>query len=245
MFVRSLLSALTGLALAVPSAHAGLGDEMLPSKGVSLGKSAKSGLFVRFGPEAGKLHRSIAGERVTVVCVSLNNDGTIDDLGGRHAKLPRERTRVLVGSRLRSADFCTISEKQEDLEGELCVRNGRESKDCVRLAVASTDRGREYLDSVARSTELFLAEFYLDLGKISDEFSLAKPPFVRYFSPLPGPDASPPPGKVGYWTQGDDTVVASLLQDGTRRFVSRRGGVLTTNDPAFLEPNPSALTIFD
>jgi hypothetical protein len=245
MPARSLLLALTALALFVPPAQAGLGDELLASKGVSIGKSAKSGLFVRFGPGADRLYRSLAGERVTVSCVSLKPDGTIDDFGGRRAKLPPRRTRVLAGSRLRSADFCTISERQKDGEFELCLRNARESADCVRTAVAATDRGREYLDSVARSAELFLAEFYLDLGQDLDELSLEKPPLSRYFSALAGPDASPPSGKVGYWTQGGDTVVASLLQDGTRRFISRQAGVLTTNDPAFLEPNPLALTVHD
>ena len=155
MLARSLLPALTALALIVPSAHAGLGDELLAPEGVSIGTSAKSGVFVRFGPDANKLYRSLAGERVTVSCVSLKADGTIEDFGGRRAKLPPKRMRVLVGARLRSADFCTISQKQKDGEFELCVRNGRESEDCVRTAVAATGRGRDYLDSVARSAELW------------------------------------------------------------------------------------------
>jgi hypothetical protein len=55
----------------------------------------------------------------------------------------------------------------------------------------------------------------------------------RIFGPdvvaLAEPDAAPPPGKVGYWQDGETTVVAVSLSDGRRRFVRHDGDVYSTN----------------
>lgn len=244
MLLRSLPLALILCALVTPTAHAGFGDELLPSGGVSVGQSATSGVFVRFGPKAAKLYRSLAGKRAVVLCVKLEKDGSLDGIAARRATLPRERRRVRVGGDLRSADFCTVATRSEDDAIEFCVRNGPQAKECVRAAAAATDAGRKHLDSVARSAELALMELYLLIDEHSDTFSLTDHELARYFAPLPDPDASPPAGRIGYWKQGEDTVVASLLADGTRRFVSRRGGVLSTNDPAFMDPGANSFSIF-
>jgi hypothetical protein len=68
--------------------------------------------------------------------------------------------------------------------------------------------------------------------------------YDQYIVELPAPDASPPAGKVGYWTQGEDLVVADLLADGTRNFVSRQSGVYSTNVPKLMGGNDNAFTVF-
>jgi hypothetical protein len=67
---------------------------------------------------------------------------------------------------------------------------------------------------------------------------------IRVIVALPDPDAAPPAGKVGYWTQGEDAVYSSLLADGKRAFLSMRGGVYSTNLEDLMGPREDAFSIF-
>jgi hypothetical protein len=46
---------------------------------------------------------------------------------------------------------------------------------------------------------------------------------------LPAPDATPPAGVAGYWTDGTTTVLAAAGAHGVRLFYARTGDEVTTN----------------
>jgi hypothetical protein len=100
------------------------------------------------------------------------------------------------------------------------------------VVVALTDRGRAYVDALARTLELAsLPE--LGLEGVKDDLVL-----------LDSPDASPPRFKIGYWEQGTSNVTVVLLWDGRRRFLRRDADVLSTNVPQLVRTSVAELTLF-
>jgi hypothetical protein len=55
---------------------------------------------------------------------------------------------------------------------------------------------------------------------------------------LDGPDASPPHGKVGYWTDGVRVVVAAVSATGRRLFVESERDVIRTDVLGYLVGDP-------
>jgi hypothetical protein len=135
--------------------------------------------------------------------------------------MPRKRGRLNLpfGS---SSDVCFISGKQG--RSDTCVDAVDGDSGCVKLVVALTDQGLVDIDERSRMLEL-TGLFGYPLADLQKEFGAD-------VVALASPDASPPPGKVGIYSDAQTTVAAALLRDGTRRFMRQDGDLFTTNLPA-------------
>jgi hypothetical protein len=191
-----------------------------PEQGVTAGKDRLGGHTIRFAKRAAPIFRRIAGRRITIGCDTVvPNGGGYSVSGGMSTviRAPRRRgtVRTLAGGR---ADYCYIRTR------------GR-----VRGLVAMvpvTRRGRIYLD------ELLGVALMQFLPATGDEDDVSPRPADEVVADgrglvvaLDGPDASPPAGKVGYWTDGTRFVVAYVGKvSGRRLFFEDEGDdVVRTN----------------
>jgi hypothetical protein len=236
---RALCLALLASACLAPAANAAVADSLLPfydaADGVRVVQRADGEDVIRFGPKAAKLYKTIAGKRAEIGCGWT--DGT-DGTGGASSsghRIPKRRGTVRLGIS-EANEFCWIATKK--VKGERrCLPPDRRSKQCVRVAVAVRPAGAAYLDARARTIELSLSasalgialtpEFQVPGATTLDKMRALLGPDV---AELAGPDDSPPAGRVGFWTQGENWAVVVLLADGTRRFVRVQDRVFSTND---------------
>jgi hypothetical protein len=252
MLARSLLFALLALAFAAPSAGAAtLGDLFVPdydaSDGVTVRTTSHHREFIHFGPEAAQLYRTIAGKRAMVGCGEVT-PRKLDDVffttgfASSTVTLSRKRAGVSLMDSSGTPELCMIATKLAS-GGPCLPLSSPDEKWCARVIVAVSDSGRAFLDRKKRAIELFTVPTYEELAKDENGARL-KPLLDRYVVALPDPDAAPPAGKVGYWTQGEDIVCSSLLADGKRAFLSMRAGVYSTNLDDLMGPPEDAFTIF-
>jgi hypothetical protein len=253
MLARSLILGLSALAFGAPSASAAVADPVVPfydaADGVQAGQG-KRNVYLRFGPEAARLYRTFAGHTVRVGCgrpaVDVNggglnmnpNDGRTELAGGgyvsRDMRLPRKRGRVNFPYTGKPYDVCYIATKERRSD-DACMSIGGFPGDprvCARIVVALTETGRTMVDERARTIELsYVSNAVGDLPARFGATPLARLQHVfgSDVVALEGPDAAPPIGKVGFWQDGQTTVVAALLSDGRRRFVRHDGEVYSTN----------------
>jgi hypothetical protein len=250
MLARSLLLAVAVLTAGAPAATAAVADRVIPlyeaDDGVQVGVG-KRNVYLRFAPKAAKLYRSLAGRTVTVGCGRQGEEsgssvivgGSIDTDTGRiksigpgysstDQRFPRTRGRVDLPFVADPYDVCYLATKERATD-RVCLplSTGSEQGQCVRMIVALTDTGRALIDARSR---------LIELDAVSDEARGAPTTLARLqqtFGPdvtaLDGPDASPAPGKVGFWQEGQTTVVAVVLRDGHRQFVREDGEVYSTN----------------
>lgn len=255
VIVRPLVLSLLALALAAPAAHADtLGDLYVPdysaADGVTFGHAGKTRIpYLRFGPKAAKLWKTIGGRKATVGCGTVTPKGTGDGLvattgfSSSEQKLPKRRTRVFLYGDADGAELCVIATKQSKREGACLPMSAPNDKLCIRVLVAMTDSGRAFVDAKKRGLELLVVPM-LQAFATGEDGARTRKFLDRYVVALPDPDAAPPAGKVGYWTEGDDAVWSSLLADGKRAFVSMRGGVYSTNLEDLMGPREDAFSIF-
>ena len=178
----------------------------------------------------------MAGQKVTVGCGHpVQDDGAYSALGtpdglvlASHAgmttteiRLPRKRGRVTFPFPFR-ADVCFISAEQG--RSDHCVGGTAEDDRCVKLVVALTEQGRIDIDERSRAVEL--------TGLFGEPLAELKQAFGAQIVALDSPDASPPPGMVGIYSDTQTTVAAAVLRDGTRRFMRQDGELYSTNVPA-------------
>jgi hypothetical protein len=254
MFARSFCLALLALACAAPAAHADtLGDNYVPdydaADGVTIGHSGETRIpYIHFGAKAAKLYRTIAGKRVTVGCGTVTPEPAEGPLsstgfGSTGVTLSKKRTRLSLMRASEDSELCVIASKRTKSDRTCLPLSASDEKQCARVIVAMTDSGRAYLDEKKRAIELLVVPTIqaLATGKDAEKVNRVLAPYVVS---LPDPDAAPPVGKVGYWTQGADAVYAAMLANGTRVFYGLRGGVFSTNLKAFMGPNDDAFSIF-
>lgn len=245
MKIRALCLTLLATAAFAPAANASVADSILPfydaADGVRVVQGAK-GTSIRFDAKAAKLYKAIAGKTAEISCST--NTRLADDAGPLTAagagftfgeKLPKRRGSVRLGTS--KAELCAIATKKTE-QDELCLPPETGSKLCVRVAVALKPAGVTYLDGRARTIELAFTSSMLGAA-LTPEFKVPGNTTLEKMQTLLGPDvvelatpeASPPAGKVGYWTTGTTNfTIVVLLADGTRRFASIRDGVFSTND---------------
>lgn len=233
MILRSVLLALLSLTVATPATQAAaFGDHLVPIHDASDGLrivTKGNTTTVRFGPKAAKLYRSLAGKRALVACGHVGSAGAFSETSETFPR-SRSRARLVAGG----TDLCTISTRRVDDEPCMPPTSSQENR-CARVNIAYTDAGRAHLDALARS---------VDLATVLVAWDPKRKPFGEEIAELVGPDDAPPAGKVGVWSEDEDIVISVLLRDGTRRFVSQRGGIFSTNDAAFFGPQEDAFGIF-
>ncbi|MDA0180838.1 hypothetical protein OJ997_11085 [Solirubrobacter phytolaccae] len=245
MKIRALCLTLLASACFAPSANAAVADSILPfydaADGVRAVKRASGEDVIRFDAKAAKLYKAIAGKTAEISCntrIVRNDAGPLDVVGAGFSstrKLPKRRGSVRLGTT--KAELCAIATKKVKGE-ELCFAPEVGSKLCVRVAVALTPAGTAYLDERARTIELAFTASLLGAA-LSPDFKVPGNTTLEKMHTLLGPDVvelatpdeSPALGKVGFWApDAKNFAIVALLADGTRRFLSIRDGVFSTND---------------
>jgi hypothetical protein len=198
-----------------------------PDQGVTAAHGAH-GIVIKFGKRAAKTYRRIAGRRIKVSCetVSRNRGGYgygVDGGMEMVVKAPRKRGRIPTFDRSRA---------------DICVVRLRKAGDEVVAAAPLTARGRTFLD------ELGIASLISTVLDIADDDGTPAPAAGvvaqghGFIVALDGPDASPPPGKVGYWTDGVRVVAAGVSAAGRRLFVEVERDVVRTNVLGYIASDP-------
>jgi hypothetical protein len=198
-----------------------------PDQGVTAAHGAH-GIVIKFGKRAAKTYRRIAGRRIKVSCerVSRNADGygySVDGGIEMTVRAPRKRGRIRTFDRSR-ADICTVRLPK--------------AGDEVIAATPLAARGRAFLDEFSTAV---LVEGVPELGIHDGKLAPAADLVARghgFIVALDGPDASPPHGKVGYWTDGVRVVAAAVSGAGRRLFVEVERDVFRTNVLGYITSDP-------
>ena len=212
---RLLLTAALPALLALPqTASAQVAG---PDQGVTAAHGAH-GIVIKFGKRAAKTYRRIAGRRIKDSCESVarNAGYGVSVEGGMEmtVRAPRKRGRIRTFDRSRA---------------DVCVVRLRKAGDEVVAAAPLTARGRTFLDELGIAS---LISAVLDIGNDDGTPAPAADVVAQGHGAivaLDGPDASPPPGKAGYWTDGVRVVVAGVSAAGRRLFIEVERDVIRTN----------------
>ena len=224
-FRRLLLTAALPALLALPqTASAQVAG---PDQGVTAAHGAH-GIVIKFGKRAAKTYRRIAGRRIKVSCerVSRNADGygySVDGGIEMTVRAPRKRGRIRTFDRSRA---------------DICVVRLRKAGDEVVAAAPLTARGRTFLDELGIAS---LISTVLDIGDDDGTPAPAADVVAQgngFIVALDAPDATPPHGKAGYWTDGVRVVVAGVTTAGRRLFIEVERDVFRTNVLGYITSDP-------
>jgi hypothetical protein len=229
--VTGLVAALL-LALAVPAAA----QTPLPvgvADGVRLVRE-RGQLVVVFSQRAQRLWRRVAGKRVDVSCVEFLEGGTRG--GGNLLRAPKRGRRIRTGDHSR-VDYCRVWVPRR--------RVGRETRPRVLIvSIPFTQEGAVFLDEQKNAIGLFsllmVSELaaedagrkgYLTYAELIEEIPAGARPRARsLIVELASPSDTPPPEKVGYFSDGANHAAAVVLSgQGKRLFLEYNGDALHTN----------------
>jgi hypothetical protein len=228
------------LVLVLPSA--GAAQAPLPvgeADGVRLVRE-RGELVVVFTPRAQRLWRRVAGKRVDVACVEFVEGGTRS--GGNLLRAPKRGRRIRTGDGSR-VDYCRVwlPARRVGRGGER-QRRGR----VLIVSIPFTQEGAVFLDEqlnafgligILTISELSAEEAgrkgYLTYAELID--ADARPGARSLFVELASPSDTPPPEKVGYYSDGAKHVAAVVLSaQGKRLFLEFNDDVLHTNVARYL-----------
>jgi hypothetical protein len=198
-----------------------------PDEGVTAAHGAH-GIVIKFGKRAAKTYRRIAGRRIKIWCETVSPTGGSHGVsveGGMEmtARAPRKRGRIPTFDRSRA---------------DICVVRLRKAGNEVVAAAPLTARGRTFLD------ELGIASLISTVLEIGDDDGTPAPAADvvaqghGFIVALDGPDASPPHGKAGYWTDGVRVVAAGVSAAGRRLFIELERDVIRTNVLQYIAGDP-------
>jgi hypothetical protein len=225
------------LVLILPSA--GAAQTPLPvgeADGVRLVRE-RGELVVVFTPRAQRLWRRVAGKRVDVACVEFLEGGTRS--GGNLLRAPKRGRRIRTGDGSR-VDYCRVwlPARRVGRGGER-QRRGR----VLIVSIPFTQEGAVFLDEqlnaigligILTISELTAEEAgrkgYLTYAELIEAATDARPGARSLFVELASPSDTPPPEKVGYYSDGAQHAAAVVLSaSGKRLFLEQNGDVLHTN----------------
>lgn len=234
MPLRAFFLCIAVLAVAAPTANAGVVDKFVPiydaADGVTAARSGDKVVF-RFAPQAAKIYRKLAGKKAIVGCGHpTRDDGSTSFVGGpegnftsragmtwTEVRLPRKRGRVSAPLPV-PADLCFIA--ITDKAADTCPPASAADDRCVKVVVAPTEKGRADLDEQLRAVELD-ATFDQPLAELQEDLGDG-------VVALDSPDGSPPPGTVGIFKNEQASAAVALLRDG---YIRQDGDVFSTNVP--------------
>jgi hypothetical protein len=208
----------------------------LEVRGVRAENAAAGGVTITFTARAAALYRRIAGRRTIVRCQAVNSSGAVLLPLDRADELFEDTTapRTRRPLRIRHAgsarfDVCELTVLRSRGRGER-----RRLKTVVSLAVPLTESGVAYLEA-RRLGERMVAVllFTASLGRAGAyPAAQAVAADVPRLVVLAAPGDSPPPGRVGLYSDGAQHVtVVALTAAGLRLVIDANAGVLTTNVP--------------
>jgi hypothetical protein len=214
------LAAIALLLAGAPAAHAQ--GEPLSPPGVRVHLRAR-GAVVTFDARAAKLYHRLRGRKVTLRCVLLGPPDALlrEDRGESDSIVtPRRRRPLHFDLPSRRFDFCLLA--RADGTGD------------APISVALTPRGTTFLDEQQATFRMVgVLAFAGSLAPNGSNWPLADRVVAAgagQIAALAGPGESPPPGKVGYYSDGARHVtVAVLSRAGRRLFIDSNGDVTSTN----------------
>ena len=225
------------LVLVLPSA--GAAQTPLPvgkADGVRLVRE-RGELVVVFTPRAQRLWRRVAGKRVDVACVEFLEGGTRS--GGNLLRAPKRGRRIRTGDGSR-VDYCRVwlPARRVGRGGER-QRRGR----VLIVSIPFTQEGAVFLDEQLNAFGLIgiltISELtaekagrkgFLTYAELIEVATDARPGARSLFVELASPSDTPPPEKVGYYSDGAKHAAAVVLSaQGKRLFLEFNDDVLHTN----------------
>lgn len=235
--------ALAVLAPATATAHAQANLPVGEAHGVRLVR-ADGGLVLIFSHRAAKLRERFNSRYAWMECTAFGEPFTTS-FGG-NLDIPRRGRRVPTGFASEGADFCRFFLRAHTI---------RRHNDRVRVArrvlvsIPLTQAGAVYLDEESKVQDMFkvglLAAFAKDDQKLSGAPTYAQlvqeyPKLARVAVELAAPGDSPPPRRIGYFSDGHEhTALAVLSTLGRRLFIEKSAGeVLHTNVAKYLFGDP-------
>ncbi len=238
------LLATTGLALALLPAPTALAQEHtnLPvgsAHGVRL-VDGRAGFVLIFSHRSAKLRERINSRYAWISCTSLGD--LFDGVGSGNLDIPRHGRRVRTGFSVDKADFCRFFLRSHT------VRHRHTSHRVSRrvlLSIPLTQAGAVYLDEESKTANLFTIGLLSSLVK-HDQKLPGNPTYAQLIQGYPklakvvvalsAPGDTPPPKRIGYYSDGHEhTALAILSASGKRLFIEHSAGnVLSTNLAAYL-----------
>lgn len=223
------------LAAAAPAAAQNAGQS-LEVRGVRAVNAPAGGVTITFTARAAKLYRRVAGRRTIVRCQAAQPAGAlllpVDRAGELFAdrRAPRTRRPLRIhhaaGQRF---DVCELTVLRSRDQGAR-----RKFRRVVSLALPITQAGADYLEA-RRIGERMVAVLLLTASLARDgayPAASAVAAVVPRLAVLAAPGDSPPPGRIGLYSDGAQHVtIVRLTTPGVRLFIDANGGVLTSNVP--------------
>jgi hypothetical protein len=245
---RSALLIATGLALAllVPSAAQAQNGTDLPvgeSRGVHL-VNQRGGLVLIFSQPAGKLRKRVNSRYAWIECTELGEPFSGSHSGNLNVR--RRGRRVRTGFGAGDADFCRFF-----LRAHKVKRRGASKRVPRRdlFAIPLTQAGAVYLDEESKTRQMLrlalVASVLKEDRKLSGQPTYgqlieAYPRLAKVVVELSPPSETPPPKRVGYYSDGGEHLVLAILSaSGKRLFIETSAGdVLSTNVARHLFDDP-------
>jgi hypothetical protein len=226
MKVTLALATVALLAAAAPAAA----QDPLAVRGVRAENAAGGGVTITFTARAATLYRRIAGRRTIVRCQAVNSSGALLLPLDRSGELFQDRRAPRTRRPLRirgsgSFDVCEVS---------VLHSRGRRLRTVVSLSLPLTPAGAAYLEARRlgnRMVAVLLLTAPLGRGGAYPPAETVAEDVPR-LAVLAAPGDSPPPGRVGLYSDGARHVtVVAVTTAGMRLFIDADGGVLTSNVP--------------
>jgi hypothetical protein len=210
-----LAAAIAALCLVMPAAASAAHRPRIiyPENGIAV-----AGQQARLTGTAAKLARFWVGKRLDTTCEKVSHVNTFGVSAESVAMTRFTGTVVRLGSTA-GKDYCVVDHPTPDQQGEPVA------------IVALTPAGKAWIQELQLSLVVISAgPEYDGQGPVptADAVVRSNP---KVYVALPTPDAVPPAGKIGYWSDGvQHDVVAMTAPSGRRLFLeSEADGVIRTN----------------
>jgi hypothetical protein len=201
-------------------------------------------VVVVFTSKAAKLYKRIAGKVVSVSCTELHEDGS--ESRSEKLRAPSHGRKLVTGDRSRGMDYCRVW-----LAAHTIKRHGESLLVTKRLIVSVplTQQGAIFLDEESKTFEMVSVDIVAGLvqerqklpgvptyAQLVQEF----PKIAKAVVQLAAPGDSPPPGKVGYYSDGQEHIATVIISaSGRRLFIEAAADdVLSTNVAQYLFNEP-------
>lgn len=239
---RRVLLIATSLALLAPAGATAQSPADLPvgqAHGVRLVHDHGS-LVLVFSHRAAKLRDRFNSTYAWMECTEVGE--VFSGSCGGNLDVPPRGRRFSTGFGMRGADFCRFF-----LRAHTVKRHGHRVRVPRRtlVSIPLTQSGAVYLDEESHAAAMFELVLIASLTKVDQKLP-GYPTYAQLIQKVPklakvvlelaAPGDSPPPNRIGYYSDGQEHIaVVTLSTPGKRLFLEESAGdVLSTNVAAYL-----------
>jgi hypothetical protein len=214
----------------LPASPLGLTPKGDMAGGVQVTISADGATFTFPSPAADAAFAALQSKLVDASCTRMDADGGTRSVGSLSTLTQRTLFVSLANSGSGSWDFCTLA---------IGAASPGIGSGAPVATIALSDAGRTSVDE--RSTVDLVTRTDVNAMVLAGRFGAhAAPAVVAALAPglvvpLDGPGQTPPPGAVGYWSDGaGQSYTAMQTAGGVTVFTGRNGPLSSTNIPLAL-----------